>query len=65
MSLQNADVANFSIYIHSKPGFVFDESTTMSAFFYNRELSKSVQVRTNSIYSTLMNVLIMCAQFSL
>ncbi|KAA8515537.1 hypothetical protein F0562_018852 [Nyssa sinensis] len=41
---ENADVSNFSIYIHSEPGFVFDESTTRSAFFYNRQLGNSIKV---------------------
>ncbi|KAF6173241.1 hypothetical protein GIB67_026936 [Kingdonia uniflora] len=41
---QHADEASFSIYIHSEPGFVFDESTTRSAFFYGRQLSKSIKV---------------------
>ncbi|KAL8131193.1 hypothetical protein AgCh_007205 [Apium graveolens] len=41
---KNADAAKFSIYIHSKPGFVFDESTTVSEFFYNRQLSMCIQV---------------------
>ncbi|XP_043688816.1 glycosyltransferase BC10-like isoform X2 [Telopea speciosissima] len=41
---ENADAANFSIYVHSEPGFVFDESTTRSPFFYGRQLSKSVKV---------------------
>ncbi|KAI4298733.1 hypothetical protein L6164_032256 [Bauhinia variegata] len=41
---ENADAANFSIYIHSAPGFVFDETTTKSHFFYGRQLNKSVQV---------------------
>lgn len=41
---KNADAAKFSIFIHSKPGFVFDESTTVSEFFYNRQLSMSIQV---------------------
>ncbi|CAL5410634.1 unnamed protein product [Camellia sinensis] len=41
---ENADVANFSIYIHSEPGFVFDESTTRSTFFFNRHLTNSIQV---------------------
>lgn len=39
--LQNADVANFSIHVHSEPGFVFDE---WSAFFYNRQLTNSIKV---------------------
>ncbi|KAF7150136.1 hypothetical protein RHSIM_Rhsim02G0105700 [Rhododendron simsii] len=41
---ENADVANFSIHVHSEPGFVFDESTTRSAFFYNRQLTDSIKV---------------------
>ncbi|KAM5588772.1 glycosyltransferase BC10 [Rosa sericea] len=35
---------NFSIYIHSAPGFVFDESTTRSRFFHGRQLPNSIQV---------------------
>lgn len=42
--LQNVDAAKFSIYIHSAPGFVFGESTTRSKFFYDRQLSNSIQV---------------------
>ncbi|KAI3992743.1 hypothetical protein MKX01_021704 [Papaver californicum] len=41
---QNADVGNYSIYVHSEPGYVFDESTTNSPIFYGRQLKKSVQV---------------------
>ncbi|XP_041028381.1 glycosyltransferase BC10 [Juglans microcarpa x Juglans regia] len=41
---ENADVANFSIYIHSAPGFVFDDSTAKSPFFRGRELKNSIQV---------------------
>lgn len=41
---QYADVANFSIYIHSAPGFVFDDSTAKSPFFRGRELKNSIQV---------------------
>ncbi|CAK9146031.1 unnamed protein product [Ilex paraguariensis] len=41
---QNGDVANFSIYVHSKPGFVFDKSTTRSTFFYGRQLRNSIRV---------------------
>ncbi|XP_058092615.1 glycosyltransferase BC10-like [Magnolia sinica] len=41
---QNAEEGSFSVYIHSKPGFVFDRSTTRCAFFYGRQLSKSFQV---------------------
>ncbi|GJX94450.1 glycosyl transferase, family 14 protein, partial [Tanacetum coccineum] len=41
---KNADPENFTIYIHSKPGILFDESVTKSAFFYNRQLRNSVEV---------------------
>ena len=41
---QNADVANFSIYVHSAPGFVFNESTSRSTFFRDRHLKNSIQV---------------------
>ncbi|KAF5804091.1 putative glycosyl transferase, family 14 [Helianthus annuus] len=41
---QNVDAANYSIYIHSEPGFVFDETTTRSSFFYGRHLSNSIKV---------------------
>ncbi|KAL6567532.1 hypothetical protein OROGR_001200 [Orobanche gracilis] len=41
---ENVDKAKFSIYIHSEPGFVFDESNTRSAFFFNRQLNNSIKV---------------------
>lgn len=41
---EHADIANFSIFVHSEPGFIFDESTTKSAFFYNRQLDNSIKV---------------------
>ncbi|KAH0467030.1 hypothetical protein IEQ34_004268 [Dendrobium chrysotoxum] len=41
---KNAQVGNFSIYVHSKPGFKLDQSTTRSPFFYGRHLEDSVQV---------------------
>ncbi|PWA62475.1 Glycosyl transferase, family 14 [Artemisia annua] len=41
---KNADPENFTIYIHSKPGILFDKSVTKSAFFYNRQLRNSVEV---------------------
>ncbi|GLU18148.1 hypothetical protein SLE2022_344630 [Rubroshorea leprosula] len=41
---ENADVGSFSIYIHSEPGFVFDESTSRSHFFYDRQLTNSIEV---------------------
>ncbi|KAK4439401.1 Glycosyltransferase BC10 [Sesamum alatum] len=41
---ENVDKRDFSIYIHSEPGFRFDESTTRSAFFYDRQLKNSIKV---------------------
>ncbi|XP_004486183.1 glycosyltransferase BC10-like [Cicer arietinum] len=41
---QNGDVSNFSIYVHSSPGFVLDDSTSRSHFFYGRQLTNSIQV---------------------
>lgn len=42
--LQNADRADFSIYIHSEPGFVFDKSTTRSEIFFHRQLGNNIKV---------------------
>ncbi|KAL0654196.1 hypothetical protein Bca4012_096887 [Brassica carinata] len=41
---KGADQANFSVYIHSQPGFVFNEETTRSHYFYNRQLNNSINV---------------------
>ncbi|PRQ52727.1 putative glycosyl transferase, family 14 [Rosa chinensis] len=41
---KNGDGAKFSIYVHSEPGFVFDGSTTRSAFFFGRQLNNSIRV---------------------
>ncbi|XP_074307477.1 glycosyltransferase BC10-like [Silene latifolia] len=41
---QGVDTTSYSIYIHSQPGFVFDESTTKSPLFYGRQLRNSIQV---------------------
>ncbi|KAG2259919.1 hypothetical protein Bca52824_079213 [Brassica carinata] len=41
---KGADQANFSVYIHSRPGFVFNEETTRSQYFYNRQLNHSIKV---------------------
>ncbi|KAM7255396.1 hypothetical protein ACFE04_026098 [Oxalis oulophora] len=41
----DADVTRFSVYIHSSSlGFVFNQSTTSSPFFYNRQLSNTIKV---------------------
>ncbi|KAF6988499.1 hypothetical protein CFC21_006025 [Triticum aestivum] len=34
----------FSIFVHSRPGFVLTRATTRSRFFYNRQVNNSVQV---------------------
>ncbi|XVE78430.1 hypothetical protein DITRI_Ditri13aG0144400 [Diplodiscus trichospermus] len=41
---KDVDMEMFSIYVHSEPGFVFNESNTQSAFFYGRQLNNSIQV---------------------
>ncbi|XP_051128592.1 glycosyltransferase BC10-like [Andrographis paniculata] len=41
---ENVDKANYSVYVHSEPGFLFDESTTKSALFVNRQLKNSIKV---------------------
>ncbi|XP_010476143.1 PREDICTED: uncharacterized protein LOC104755457 [Camelina sativa] len=41
---KGVDHANFSIYVHSLPGFVFNEDTTRSKYFYNRQLNNSIKV---------------------
>ncbi|KAL9236599.1 hypothetical protein vseg_011246 [Gypsophila vaccaria] len=41
---QGVDTTTYSIYIHSQPGFEFDESTTRSPLFYGRQLKNSIQV---------------------
>lgn len=41
---QNAEQGGFSIYVHSSPGFVFDESTTRSPFLFGRQIENSIQV---------------------
>lgn len=41
---KEADETSFSIYIHSRPGFVYNEMTTVCTFCYGRQLSDSIQV---------------------
>ncbi|KAG6419202.1 hypothetical protein SASPL_121418 [Salvia splendens] len=41
---KNVDRVKFSIYVHSEPGFVFDESTTRSTVFFDRQLRNSIKV---------------------
>eukprot|EP00249_Psilotum_nudum_P018524 c26849_g1_i4 orf=471-1547(-) len=41
---QSAVEVNFSVYIHSRPGFVYSKKTTKCSFFYNRQLGNSILV---------------------
>ncbi|KAL8138096.1 hypothetical protein V2J09_004097 [Rumex salicifolius] len=34
----------FSIYVHSRPGFLFSTSTTKSVYFLNRQVNNSIEV---------------------
>ncbi|XP_024029525.1 uncharacterized protein LOC21403435 isoform X1 [Morus notabilis] len=34
----------FSVYVHSRPGFLFNKATTRSVFFLNRQVNDSIQV---------------------
>ncbi|PKA55159.1 hypothetical protein AXF42_Ash003796 [Apostasia shenzhenica] len=34
----------FSVYVHSRPGFLFNHATTKSPYFYGRQVNNSVQV---------------------
>ncbi|EOY02479.1 Core-2/I-branching beta-1,6-N-acetylglucosaminyltransferase family protein isoform 5 [Theobroma cacao] len=34
----------FSIYVHSRPGFLFNKATTRSSYFLNRQVNDSIQV---------------------
>ncbi|MCO5600503.1 hypothetical protein L7F22_054616 [Adiantum nelumboides] len=41
---QEADKDLFSIYIHSRPGFIYNKRTTACQFFNDRQLPNSIQV---------------------
>ncbi|XP_031500973.1 glycosyltransferase BC10-like isoform X2 [Nymphaea colorata] len=41
---KNADEEKFSIYVHSRPGFVFDHRTSRCSYCYGRQLNHSIQV---------------------
>ncbi|XP_043707125.1 glycosyltransferase BC10-like isoform X2 [Telopea speciosissima] len=34
----------FSIFVHARPGFTFNNATTKSAYFYGRQINESIQV---------------------
>ncbi|XP_042454524.1 glycosyltransferase BC10-like isoform X1 [Zingiber officinale] len=41
---QGEKEGKFSIFVHSRPGFILNEATTRSAYFYNRQVNNSIQV---------------------
>ncbi|KAH7300962.1 hypothetical protein KP509_23G005800 [Ceratopteris richardii] len=41
---QEAAKEFFSIYIHSRPGFIYNKRTTACRYFYNRQISTSILV---------------------
>jgi hypothetical protein len=47
-SYQGDDDGRFSIFVHSRPGFVLTRATTRSRFFYNRQVNNSVQVSASN-----------------
>lgn len=47
--LQGED-GKFSIYVHSRPGFVLSEATTRSKFFLDRQVNDSIQVADTRMY---------------
>ncbi|KAL0381741.1 UNVERIFIED_CONTAM: Glycosyltransferase BC10 [Sesamum angustifolium] len=40
---QGADKDRFSVYVHSRPGFLLTTTTTRSTYFLNRQINDSVQ----------------------
>ncbi|CAI9111488.1 OLC1v1011716C1 [Oldenlandia corymbosa var. corymbosa] len=41
---QGNNLKKFSIYVHSRPGFLLNKATTRSAYFLDRQVNNSVQV---------------------
>ncbi|XP_047314661.1 glycosyltransferase BC10-like [Impatiens glandulifera] len=41
---QGDDENRFSIFVHSRPGFLFNNATTRSAYFIDRQVNNSIQV---------------------
>lgn len=41
--LQGAE-SRFSIFVHSRPGFLLNKATTRSEYFLNRQVNDSIQV---------------------
>lgn len=48
----------FSIYVHSRPGFLFNKATTRSNHFLNRQVNDSIQVMVHNknVLKLLMRV---------
>ncbi|KAH0907358.1 hypothetical protein HID58_039185 [Brassica napus] len=44
LPLEFGEDGKFSIYVHSRPGFVLSEATTQSKYFLNRQVNDSIQV---------------------
>ncbi|RVX08860.1 hypothetical protein CK203_011035 [Vitis vinifera] len=42
--LQDEKENKFSIFVHSRPGFLLNKATTRSVYFLNRQLNDSIQV---------------------
>ncbi|XP_043724195.1 glycosyltransferase BC10-like isoform X2 [Telopea speciosissima] len=41
---QGERLNRFSIFIHARPGFLFNKATTKSVYFYGRQINDSIQV---------------------
>jgi hypothetical protein len=41
---QNGEEGKLSVYVHSAPGFQLDRTTTLSPYFYGRQLARSIKV---------------------
>ncbi|KAK4759889.1 hypothetical protein SAY87_023020 [Trapa incisa] len=35
---------SFSVFVHSRPGFLFNKATTRSLYFFNRQVNDSIQI---------------------
>ena len=51
----------FSVYVHSRPGFLFHKATTKSLFFLNRQVNNSVQVLF--FFFLILNEVHVCKKF--
>ncbi|KAH9790863.1 glycosyltransferase bc10 [Citrus sinensis] len=44
LPLEMGEESRFSIYVHSRPGFLFSKGTTRSIYFLDRQVNDSIQV---------------------